>query len=129
VPPAGRAAGANASGHARILPRVPGFPRVGGKPGRPKERPDELYADRGDAGAATRGILRFLGVEPRIAKRGTPDAGGLGGGRGVVERAISRVEGLRRRRARCDRRGVIRDAFTTLAASVICLRILVNDTM
>ena len=36
------------------------------------------------------------------------------------------VKGLRRMRTRYDRLGVIRDAFTTLAASVICFRIL-ND--
>jgi transposase len=47
----------------------------------------------------------------------------------VVERTISWVKGLRRMRVRYDRLGVIRDAWTTLAAAVICFRILVNDTM
>jgi hypothetical protein len=37
--------------------------------------------------------------------------------------------GMRRMRVRYDRLGVIRDAFTTLAASVICFRILVSDTV
>jgi hypothetical protein len=32
-------------------------------------------------------------------------------------------------RGRYDRLGVIRDAFTALAASVICFRILANDAM
>jgi hypothetical protein len=45
----------------------------------------------------------------------------------VVEWTISWVKGLRRVRIRYDRLRVIRDAFT-LAASVICFRILVNDT-
>jgi hypothetical protein len=31
-------------------------------------------------------------------------------------------------RVRYDRLGVIRDAFTTLAVSVVCFRILVSDT-
>jgi hypothetical protein len=39
------------------------------------------------------------------------------------------AEGLRRMRVRYDRLAVIRDAWTTLAACVICFRILVNDTM
>jgi hypothetical protein len=44
----------------------------------------------------------------------------------VVERTISWVKGLRRMRVRYDRLGVIRDGFTTLAACVVCFRIL-ND--
>src|SRR4051812_6913496 len=47
VPLAIRTAGANASDHRQVLPLVLDFPKVGGKPGRPKELPDDLYADRG----------------------------------------------------------------------------------
>lgn len=126
VPLAVRTTGANASDHTQIIPLVARFPRVGGKPGRPKERPDELYADRGYDSEATRWLLRWLGIEPRIAKRRTAHGSGLGTVRWVVERTISWVKGLRRMRLRYDRLGVIRDAFTTLAASVICVRIL-ND--
>jgi transposase len=124
-----RTAGANASDHTQIIPLVLDYPRVGGKPGRPKELPDELYADRGYDSEATRWLLRWLGVEPHIAKRRTEHGSGLGKVRWVVERTISWVKGLRRMRVRYDRLGVIRDAFTTLAASVICFRILVNDTL
>jgi len=126
VPLAIRTAGANASDHTQVIPLVAAFPRVGGKPGRPKEHPDALYADRGYDSDSTRWILQWLGIEPRIAKRNTPPGSGLGAVRWVVERTISWVKGLRRMRVRYDRLGVIRDAFTTLAASVICYRIL-ND--
>jgi len=126
VPLAIRTAGANASDHTQIIPLVLAFPRVGGKPGRPKELPDELYADRGYDSESTRWLLRWLGIEPKIAKRRTPHGSGLGTVRWVVERTISWLKGLRRMRVRYDRLGVIRDAFTTLAASVICYRIL-ND--
>ena len=47
VPLAIRTAGANASDHTQIIPLVADFPAVGGKPGRPKRRPDALYADGG----------------------------------------------------------------------------------
>jgi hypothetical protein len=47
VPLVIRTAGANASDHRQILPVILDFPRVGGVPGRPKELPDEVYADRG----------------------------------------------------------------------------------
>lgn len=126
VPLAIRTAGANASDHTQIIPLVLTFPAVGGKPGRPKVLPDELYADRGYDSEATRWLLRWMGIEPRIAKRNTPHGSGLGKVRWVVERTISWLKGLRRMRVRYDRLGVIRDAFTTLAASVICFRIL-ND--
>src|SRR4029077_8294339 len=69
APLAIRTAGANASDHRQIIPLVLDFPRVGGKPGRPKERPDDLYADRGFDSDATRWILAWLGIEPHIAKR------------------------------------------------------------
>ena len=129
VPLALHTSGANASDHTQIIPIVVDFPKVKGKAGRPKQLPDELYADRGYDSDATRWLLRWLGIEPKIARRGTPHGSGLGKVRWVVERTISWLKGLRRMRVRYDRLGVIRDAFTTLAASVICFRILVQDVL
>jgi transposase len=129
VPLAIRTAGANASDHTQIIPLVMAFPRVGGKPGRPKELPEVLYADRGYDSDSTRWLLAWLGIEPRIARRKTPHGSGLGRVRWVVERTISWLKGLRRMRVRYDRLGVIRDAWTTLAASVICFRILAHDVI
>ena len=122
IPLAVRPAGANASDHRLILPTVLDFPKVGGKPGRPKELPDELYADRGYDSEGMRAFLRWLGIDPHIAKRGTPHGSGLGKVRWVVERTIRWLKGLRRMRVRYDRMGVIRDAWTTVAESVICFR-------
>ena len=107
VPLAIRTAGANASDHRQILPLVLDFPKVGGKPGRPKELPDEAYADRGYDSDPTRELLRWLGIEPHIARRRTPHGSGLGKVRWVVERTISWLKGLRRLRVRYDRLGVI----------------------
>ena len=56
-------------------------------------------------------------------------AGGLGKVRWVVERTISWLKGLRRLRTRYDRLAVIQDAWDTLAACVICFRLLHDDTM
>ena len=124
-----RTDGANASDHTQIIPLVLDFPKVGGKPGRPKGMPDDLYADRGYDSDDTRWILRWLGIEPHIGRRNTTHGSGLGKVRWVVERTISWLKGLRRMRVRYDRLGVIRDAWTSLAASVICFNILVHDTM
>jgi transposase len=127
VPLAIRTAGANASDHRQIIPLVLDFPKVGGKPGRPKELPDELYADRGYDSDDTRWILAWLGIEPHIARRKTPHGSGLGKVRWVVERTIAWVKGLRRMRVRYDRSPVLQDAWNTLAACVICFRILHDE--
>ena len=127
VPLAIRTAGANASDHRQIIPLVLDFPKVTGKPGRPKEMPDELYADRGFDSDDTRWILAWLGIEPHIAKRRTPHGSGLGRIRWVVERTISWLKGLRRLRIRYDRLAVIQEAWNTLAACVICFRLLHDD--
>ena len=119
--------GANISDQTQIIPSVVDFPHIGGKPGRPKELPDKVYADRGYDCDATRALLRWLGVEPLIAKRRTPHGSGLGKVRWVVERTISWLKGLRRMRIRYDRLPVIQEAWNTLAAATICFRILCHD--
>jgi transposase len=128
VPLAIRTAGANASDHTQIIPIVRDFPKVGGKPGRPKEMPDELYADRGYDSDDTRWLLRWSGIEPHIARRKTAHGSGLGRVRWAVERTIAWLKGLRRMRVRYDRLGVIQEAWNTLAACVICFRLLHDDT-
>jgi transposase len=124
VPLAIRMAGANASDHTQIIPLVLDYPRVGGTPGRPREMPDDLYADRGYDSDDTRWLLRWLGVEPHIGKRNAPHGSGLGRVRWVVERTISWLKGLRRMRLRYDRSQTTQEAWNSLAASVICFRIL-----
>jgi len=127
VPLGIRIAGANVSDHRQILPLIADFPKITGKPGRPKEFPDEAYTDRGFDSDPTRWILTWLGIDPHIARRGTPHGSGLGKVRWVVERTISWLKGLRRMRVRYDRLAVIQEAWTTLASSVICFRLLHDD--
>lgn len=124
VPMAIRTAAANVSDHREIIPLVLEFPKVGGKVGRPKETPDELYADRGYDSGATCALLAWLGIKPHIAQRKTEHGSGLGTIRWVVERTIAWLKGLRRMRIRYDRLLVIQHAWNTLAASVICFRML-----
>lgn len=124
VPLVLQSASASTSDHREILSAVVAFPHVGGKPGRPKEHPDELYADAGYDSEATRSILRFLGIEPHIRKRNTSHGSHLGKVRWVVERTISWIKGLRRMRVRYDRKETILDAWTTMAAAVICFQML-----
>ncbi len=124
VPLVMQSAAANITDHQQILPVTVAFPQVGGKPGRPKTHPDKLYADAGYDSDAARSILRFLGIEPFIRKRNSPHGSHLGKIRWVVERTISWIKGLRRMRVRYDRTAVMIDAWTTMAATVICFQLL-----
>jgi transposase len=126
VPLVIRAAAANRSDHQEILPTVVDYPLVGGKPGRPRTHPKKLYGDAGYDCEATRSVLRWLGIEPHIRHRDGGHCSHLGRVRWVVERTISWIKGLRRMRVRYDRSGVSIDAWTTLAAAVICLHILME---
>lgn len=126
VPLVIRAVPANRSDHCEILPAVGEFPEVGGKPGRPLTHPKELYADAGFDSEATRSILRWLGIEPHIRYRNEEHGSHLGRVRWVVERTISWIKGLRRMRVRYDRSGTTIDAWTSIAAAVVCLHIFIE---
>ena len=126
VPLVLRAVAANRSDHLEILPAVTSFPEVGGKPGRPRTHPEKLYADAGFDCDPTRSILRWLGIEPHIRHRGAEHGSHLGRVRWVVERTISWIKGLRRMRVRYDRSQVTIDAWTSVAAAVVCLHILLD---
>ncbi len=124
VPLVIRAAAANRSDHLEILPAVAAFPAVPGKLGRPRTHPERLYADAGYDSDATRHVLRWIGIEPHIRHRNSGHGSHLGRVRWVVERTISWIKGLRRMRLRYDRSGTSIDAWTSIAAAVVCLNVL-----
>ena len=128
VPLVIRAVPDNRSDHLEILPTVVSFPAVGGKPGRPRTHPRKLYADAGFDCEATRTILCWLRIEPHIRHRNDDHGSHLGRVRWVVERTISWIKGLRRMRVRYDRSGTSIDAWTSIAAAVVCLHILMDVT-
>jgi hypothetical protein len=108
-----------------LLPLVIDLPAVAGKPGRPKQKPDKLVADKAFDCQALRDILRWLGIEPVLPARGDDDHG-LGVWRWFVERTISWLHQFRRLRIRWDRNPDVHQAFLSLAAAVICYRIWIN---
>lgn len=120
VPLTVQLSGANKPDINQLLSLVAHLPEVRGKPGRPRSRPDELYGDRAYDSEPARGILRWLGIKPFLAKRGTEHGSGLGKVRYVVERTISWLHQQRRLRVRYERRDDIHQGFLSLAASLIC---------
>lgn len=122
VPVVIRAAPSNRSDHDELIPAVESIPEIGGKPGRPKTHPDDLYADAGYDSDPHRAVLRFIGIRPHIRYRNSEHGSHLGTVRWVVERTISWIRGLRRMRTRYDRTDTVVDAFATLAAAMICFQ-------
>lgn len=123
VPLAVTITGANTPDLQQLVPLVVAVPPVAGKPGHPRSRPRRLYADRAYDSEPARGILRWLGIEAMLAKRGTEHGSGLGKFRWVVERTLSWLHQQRRLRVRYERRSDIHSAFLSLAASLICFHV------
>lgn len=123
VPLAVTVTAANTHDVKAALPTVIEVPPVRGKVGRPRTRPDALLADKAYDSGPLRDLLRWLGIEPFIPHRGDSSRG-LGRRRWPVERTIAWLHQFRRLRIRWDRRADFHQAFVTLAASIICYRIL-----
>jgi transposase len=121
-----RVTGANRHDVTEIIPLVVNMPAIGGKPGPPAQKPKALQADRAYHDKSVDALLKWLGIKPKIAKRGTPNGSGLGKTRWVVERTIAWLKGFRRLRIRFDRRCEIYHAWNILAAAVICWRVLID---
>lgn len=109
-----------------LLPLLVNIPPVRGKPGRPRSRPDEVYADRAYDSEPARGLLKWLGIEPHLAKRGTEHGSGMGVYRWVVERTVGWLHNFRRLRTRFDRSQDIHEGFLGCAKSLICFNLLTD---
>ncbi len=116
--------GSNVPDVKELLHLVDQVPPVPGKVGRPRQRPDALYADRAYDSDPHREQLRRRGIVPHIARRLTEHGSGLGIYRWVVERTASWLHSFRKLRIRTDRRGEIHEAFVALGSALICLSFL-----
>ena len=122
IPLAATLTGGNRHDVTQLLPLIAALPTVRGKRGRPRRRPDTLYADRAYDYDLYRRALRDLGIRPMIARRGTPHGSGLGVHRWVVEAAFALLHWFRRLRTRWEIRDDIHEAFLTLGCAIICWR-------
>ena len=122
IPLAATVTGGNRNDVTQILPLIHAVPPIRGKRGRPRQRPDVLYADRGYDHDIYRRQVRELGIRPLIARRGTGHGSGLGKNRWVVEAAFALLHWFRRLRIRWEIRADIHQAFLTLGCAIICWR-------
>jgi transposase len=115
---------ANVNEVTQLLPLVDAVPPVGGKPGHPRQRPEQLYTDRAYDSEVKRQELRRRGIEPFIPEQRAPHGSGLGVVRWVAERTVSWFHGFRKLRLRTDWLSEVQEAFLTLASALICYRFL-----
>jgi transposase len=113
---------ANANDVTQLKTLVEAIPKIGGKRGRPRSKPQRLYGDRGYDSQPHRQWLRNKGIKPFLAKRYTEHGSGLGIYRWVVERSIAWLHQFRRLRIRWERRDDIHCAWLSLAAAIVCWR-------
>jgi len=73
----------------QLMPLIAVIPPVRGRRGRPRQRPDAVYADRGYDHDKYRRQARGKGITPLIARRGIEHGSGLGVHRWVVEQTIT----------------------------------------
>jgi len=118
-------AAANQHDSMTLLPLLIDIPAVAGKPGHPKYKPAALVADKAFDSAPLRTLIRWLGIEPLIPRRGD-DQCGLGKVRWFIERTLSWFHQFRRLRTRWERNPEVHLVFLSLAASIICYRLWIN---
>ena len=126
IPLAVSLTGGNRNDVTQLMPLIEAIPPVRGRRGRPRQRPDALYADRGYDHDKYRRQVRGKGITPVIARRSTEHGSGLGTYRWVVEQSIALLHWFRRLRIRWEIRDDIHEAFLSLACAIICWRRLRN---
>ena len=92
---------------------------VAGKPGRPRQKPDLVIADRGYDHDKYRRLLWARGIKPMIARRGAEHGSGVGRQRWVVERGFAHLHNFRRLRIRYERYPDIYSVPLALACSIL----------
>ncbi|WP_152551991.1 IS5 family transposase [Actinokineospora spheciospongiae] len=114
--------GGNRNDVTQLEPLLDAVPRVRGRRGRPRHRPETVYGDRAYDHDKYRRRMRARDVRTRFARRGRPHGSGLGTVRWVVERTIAWYHGMKRLRIRWERRDDIHEAFLGLATCIITWR-------
>jgi transposase len=124
TPLAATVTAANENDIKQLEPLVDAVPPVRGRRGRPRRRPERLYADRAYDSEPHRRRLRRRGIRPMIARRNSAHGSGLGRFRWVVERTQGWLPRKRKLRVRTERRADIHGALLSLGCGLICFNVL-----
>ena len=93
---------------------------IGGKPGRPRRRPDVFQGDAAYGCAENIAETRRRGIRPMLNRPRTEHGSGLGRYRYVVERTLAWFNHWRRIRLCYEKTGDHFQAFHDLACALIC---------
>ena len=118
--------GGNRNDVTQLMPLIQAIPPVRGRRGRPRQRLDTIYADRGYDHDKYRKQVREVDITPVIARRGDEHGSGLGVYRWVVEQSSALLHWFPRLRIRWEIRDDIHEALLRLARAIICFRRLIN---
>jgi transposase len=121
--------GGNRNDVTQLMPLLQALPSVRGRRGRPRRKPETLFADRAYDHDTYRKQVTAAGIVPIIARRGTEHGSGLGKYRWVVEQTFALLHWFRRLRIRWEIRDNIHEAFLRLACAIICFRRLPNQSL
>ena len=124
IPLAATVTAANVPDVQELLEVVDSIDPVAGKVGRPRQRPEVLYGDRGYDSDPHREELQARSIDPEIARRRTEHGSGLGVHRWVVERFFSWLHRYRKLRLRTDRSSANQHGLLKLACALIGLSFL-----
>jgi hypothetical protein len=94
IPLAVSLTGGNRSDITQLMPLIAAIPPVRGRRGRPRRRPDSLYADRGYDHDKYRRQVCEKGITPAIARRGSEHGSGPGVHGWVVVQSIALLHSL-----------------------------------
>jgi transposase len=122
VPLASILTAANRHDLTQLIPLVDAIPPIGGKPGAPLRKPQQVMGDRGYDSNPHRMKLSGRGIATHLARRNTPHGSGLGVFRYVVEQTGALLHQFKRLRTRFDKRDDVHEAFMDLGCSMICWR-------
>jgi len=122
IPLAWTLTGGNRHDATQLIPLLDRVPHVRGRPGRPRQRPKTLLADRAYDSRERRRELRERGITVQIPRRHAAHGSGLGRERWVVERTFAWLHNRRRLLLRTDRRDDIHEGFLALACCLITWR-------
>ncbi|TDQ01152.1 DDE family transposase [Labedaea rhizosphaerae] len=129
IPLAALLTGGNRHDVTQLIPLIEAIPPVRGRRGRPRQRPDQVLADRAYDHDKYRKLVRAKGIRPVIARRGVVHGSGLGVHRWVVEGCFALLHWFRRLRIRWDVHDDIHEAVLSLGCSIICWRRLKNHSI
>jgi transposase len=104
----------------QLLPLIDAIPSIGGKRGRPLQKPHIVQCDCGYDSDPHRREIKKRRIVPVIRRRRTEHGSGLGKTRWVVERTHSWLHQNRRLRVRFEKRADIHEAFLVLGCIMIC---------